>query len=165
MGDLFVDKGDMVLLPDKFWENYELLFAVRHQAQLGLYPFFDVSGRFNVEALREALATRAGSWKTILVLNFPNNPTGYSITPHEADAITRVICDAADSGRNLIVVTDDAYFGLYYDATAISGIDLRPAGRLPRADPGHQSRRPHQGTFRLGLPHRHADLQHAGVSE
>ncbi len=44
------------------------------------------AGGFNVEALRQALATRAGSWKTILILNFPNNPTGYSITKAEADA-------------------------------------------------------------------------------
>ena len=38
VGDLFVDKGDMVLVPDKFWENYELLFGVRYQAQLGALP-------------------------------------------------------------------------------------------------------------------------------
>lgn len=114
VGDLFVDKGDMVLLPDKFWENYELLFGVRFQAQLARYPFFNAGGGFNVEALRQALATRAGSWKTILILNFPNNPTGYSITKNEADAITSLLRDAAEEGRNLLVVTDDAYFGLFY---------------------------------------------------
>ncbi len=86
----------MVLLPDKFWENYELLFGVRFQAQLALYPFFNAGGGFNVEALRQALATRAGSWKTILVLNFPNNPTGYSITQVEAD---RIIARALRGGR------------------------------------------------------------------
>jgi hypothetical protein len=30
----------------------ELLFSVRHQAQIALYPFFDAAGEFNVEALR-----------------------------------------------------------------------------------------------------------------
>jgi phosphoenolpyruvate carboxykinase (GTP) len=115
VADLFVDKGDMVLLPDKFWENYELLYSVRYQAQLGLYPFFNASGGFNVEALRQALATRAGSWKTILILNFPNNPTGYSITRSEAEQVTALLCEAANDGRNLVVVTDDAYFGLFYD--------------------------------------------------
>jgi len=115
VGDLFVDKGDMVLLPDKFWENYELLFGVRFQAQLALYPFFNAAGQFNIEALRQALATRAGSWKTILVLNFPNNPTGYSISKSEAQEITTALCESAEDGRNLVVVTDDAYFGLYYD--------------------------------------------------
>ena len=114
VGDLFVDRGDMVLLPDKFWENYELLYGVRLKAQLGLFPFFNAVGQFNVEALRQALATRAGSWKTVLVLNFPNNPTGYSITKSEADQIVTVLQEAADDGRNLIVVTDDAYFGLFY---------------------------------------------------
>jgi len=116
VGDLFVDKGEMVMLPDKYWENYELLFGVRHQAQIALYPFFDAAGGFNVEALRQALATRAGSWKTILVLNFPNNPTGYSATEAELEQIAAVLQEAAEDGRNLIVVTDDAYFGLFYGA-------------------------------------------------
>jgi phosphoenolpyruvate carboxykinase (GTP) len=114
VGDLFVDKGDMVLLPDKFWENYELLFGVRFQAQLGVFPFFNASGGFDVEALRQALATRAGSWKTILILNFPNNPTGYAISKAEAEQIVAAIREAADEGRNLVVVSDDAYFGLLY---------------------------------------------------
>ena len=60
VGDLFVDKGDMVLLPDKFWENYELLFGVRFQAQLAIYPFFNAAGGFNVEALRQALGHPRG---------------------------------------------------------------------------------------------------------
>jgi phosphoenolpyruvate carboxykinase (GTP) len=115
IGDLFVDKGDMVLMPDKFWENYELLFGVRYQAQMAVFPFFNANGGFNIEALRQALATRAGSWKTLLILNFPNNPTGYSISKTEADEIAAVLCDAADDGRNLVVVTDDAYFGLFYN--------------------------------------------------
>jgi len=116
VGDLFLDRGDMVLLPDKFWENYELLYGVRMRAQLGLFPFFNAVGQFNVEALRQALATRAGSWKTVLILNFPNNPTGYSITKSEADQIVAALQESADDGRNLIVVTDDAYFGLFYSA-------------------------------------------------
>jgi len=114
VADLFVEKGDCVLLPDKYWENYELLFGVRHQAQLAVYPFFNSAGGFNVERLRQALATRAGSWKTVLVLNFPNNPTGYSATNAEMDQIVGVLREAAEEGRNLVVISDDAYFGLFY---------------------------------------------------
>jgi aspartate/methionine/tyrosine aminotransferase len=114
VGDLFVDKGNMVLLPDRFWENYELLYGVRFQAQLGRYPFFNAAGGFNTEALRQALATRAGSWKTLLILNFPNNPTGYSITKSEADQVCALLREFAEDGRNLIVILDDAYFGLFY---------------------------------------------------
>jgi aspartate/methionine/tyrosine aminotransferase len=133
VGDLFVDPGDMVLLPDKFWENYELLYGVRYQAQLAIYPFFNASGGFNVEALRQALATRAGSWKTILVLNFPNNPTGYSIAKAEADQVVSLLLDAADEGRNLVVVTDDAYFGLFYgEDVCQESLFARLAGRHER---------------------------------
>ncbi|MHB9022571.1 MAG: aminotransferase class I/II-fold pyridoxal phosphate-dependent enzyme [Armatimonadota bacterium] len=114
VGDLFVEHGDQILIPDKFWENYELLFGVRMQAQLALYPFFNEGGGFNVEGLRQALATRTGCDKTILILNFPNNPTGYSITKAEADAVVQTLYDAAENGSNLVVVTDDAYFGLFY---------------------------------------------------
>lgn len=115
VGDLFLDKGDMVLLPDKFWENYDLLYSARFQAQLATYPFFGEAGGFDVEALRRALATRAANSKTVVILNFPNNPTGYSVTKSEADAIARVLVEAADNGCNLVVVSDDAYFGLFYN--------------------------------------------------
>ncbi len=133
VADLFVDKGEMVMLPDKYWENYELLFGVRHQAEIALYPFFNAAGGFNVEALRQALATRAGSWKTVLVLNFPNNPTGYSATDVELDQIAAVLKEAAEAGRNLVVVTDDAYFGLFYgDNVAQESLFARLAGAHER---------------------------------
>ena len=133
VGDLFIDKGDMVLVPDKFWENYELLFGVRFQAQMASYPFFCASGGFNLEALRQALATRAGSWKTVLILNFPNNPTGYSITKNEAEQVKQILCEAAEEGRNLIVVSDDAYFGLFYNEDVLQeSLFARLAGCHPR---------------------------------
>jgi aspartate/methionine/tyrosine aminotransferase len=119
IGDLFVDRGDMVLLPDMFWENYELQFGVRYGGQLAVFPSFNASGGFNVEAFRQAMATRAGSWKTIVILNFPNNPTGYSIKKTEADEVVNVLRQSAEDGRDLVVVTDDAYFGLFYDEDAL----------------------------------------------
>ncbi len=112
--DLFVDPGDVVLVPDKFWENYELLFGVRYQAQLVLYPFFDQAGGFSVEGLRRALASQADKAKIILIFNFPNNPTGYSITHREAQQIEEVLAEAAEGGKSLLALTDDAYFGLFY---------------------------------------------------
>jgi phosphoenolpyruvate carboxykinase (GTP) len=113
-GDMFIDSGDMVLVPDKFWENYELLFSVRLQAQMATYPFFNEGDGLNIEGLRQALATRVNAGKTILILNFPNNPTGYSITKAEAEAVVSTLKEAAENGCKLIVISDDAYFGLFY---------------------------------------------------
>jgi len=131
--DLFVDPGDVVLVPDKFWENYELLFCIRYQAQLVLYPFFDPAGGFSIQGLRHALASQADRQKTILIFNFPNNPTGYSITHQEAAQIEAVLAEAASAGRNLVVLTDDAYFGLFYEEEVYKeSLFARLAGRHPR---------------------------------
>ncbi len=50
-----------------------------------------------------------------MLFNFPNNPTGYSVTPPEADAIRDVLVQTADGGCDIVAVFDDAYFGLFYD--------------------------------------------------
>ena len=116
--DLFVQRGDLVLLPDKFWENYELLFGVRYQARLVAFPLFRPGGGFNVAGLRQSLESHAEAGKIILILNFPNNPTGYSLTVDEAEETAVVIQQAAEKGRNLLVISDDAYFGLFYHPAA-----------------------------------------------
>ncbi|MCS7305327.1 MAG: aminotransferase class I/II-fold pyridoxal phosphate-dependent enzyme [Thermoguttaceae bacterium] len=131
--DLFVEAGDVVLVPDKFWENYELLFSIRYQAQLVLYPFFNSAGGFCLEGLRQALASQAHKPKTILIFNFPNNPTGYSITQREAAEIEALLAETAAAGRNLLVLTDDAYFGLFYQEDVYrESLFARLAGLHPR---------------------------------
>ena len=50
-----------------------------------------------------------------MVLNFPNNPTGYSVTETEADAICNALKEAADNDCDIVAVCDDAYFGLFYE--------------------------------------------------
>ena len=49
------------------------------------------------------------------MLNFPNNPTGYTPTGSEVDAITEIIHKAALKGNHLAIVIDDAYFGFIYE--------------------------------------------------
>jgi len=115
VGDLFVEEGDTLLLPDKFWGNYRLIFEVRKQARIVTYPFYDASGGFDVEGLEKGIEEQAGGGKKLVVLlNFPNNPCGYSITRGEAEAVSRVLIEAARKGARLIVVLDEAYYGLFY---------------------------------------------------
>lgn len=114
VGDLFVDPGDRVLLPDKFWGNYRLGYEVRFGATLVTYPFYAGDG-FATEAFAKALERQAGECeKLVVLLNFPNNPTGYVPTPAEGEAIVRALERSAAAGTRLVVVTDDAYFGLFY---------------------------------------------------
>jgi len=114
LADLFADAGDTLVLPDLHWDNYPLIFETRRETAIATFPFFDGKG-YNVAGLREALSRPPSSAKVILLLNFPNNPTGYSPTLDEAAAIVSVIRDIAVAGRRMLVITDDAYFGLYYE--------------------------------------------------
>ena len=114
VGDLFVDPGDRILLPDKLWGNYRLIYEVRLEAEIATFPFY-AGGGFNVDGFAKALAAEAeGREKLVVLLNFPNNPTGYMPTAAEGQAIVDALVAQAERGTKLVVVTDDAYFGLFY---------------------------------------------------
>jgi aspartate/methionine/tyrosine aminotransferase len=54
VADLFVDPGDLLLLPDKLWGNYRLRFEVQQGAEIRVFPFYEGSG-FNTEGFARAL--------------------------------------------------------------------------------------------------------------
>jgi aspartate/methionine/tyrosine aminotransferase len=112
--DLFVGAGDVVLMPDLCWDNYWLVFEDRLQAEVRTFSLFDERGGLNVGALSRALK-RHGRSKAIVLLNFPNNPTGYSPTAAEAEGVLQVLAERARAGQRILALFDDAYFGLYYE--------------------------------------------------
>jgi aspartate/methionine/tyrosine aminotransferase len=114
VGDLFVDPGDVLVLPDKIWGNYRLTYEIRLGARIVSYPFFAGEG-FDTAGFAAALEGAAREREKLLVLlNFPNNPTGYMPTPAEGEAIVAALARQAERGTRLVVVLDDAYFGLFY---------------------------------------------------
>ena len=134
LADLFVDPGDAVVLPDLFWPNYRLILEERKGARLATYPMFTRSGGFNVEGFKAALETEGRvRGKVVTILNFPNNPTGYSPTLAEAEALVAALEQVAAGGTDILVVSDDAYFGLQYEeGTLRESLFARLAGRNPR---------------------------------
>ena len=109
---LFAGPGDTVILPDLYWENYDLVFANAHGAAIETYPTFVQDG-YNVAGLDQAL-NHGPVGKKVVLLNFPNNPTGYTATTGEALAIRDVLLAAANRGNNIVLLIDDAYFGLVF---------------------------------------------------
>ncbi len=134
VSDMWVDPGDVIILPDKMWGNYNLIFSVRRGALIVHYSLFDGQGKFNLEAFEACLQSQAKDrQKIIVLLNFPNNPTGYTVSPGEADRIVEIMVKVAQKGTNVLAVTDDAYFGLFYEDDAIKeSIFSRLVGRDPR---------------------------------
>ncbi|MBW2981138.1 aminotransferase class I/II-fold pyridoxal phosphate-dependent enzyme [Candidatus Woesearchaeota archaeon] len=108
---LFADQGDKIILPDLFWGNYKLILIRGYGVELDAFPTFKDKG-FNLEGLKEKLSQ--GTGKKILLLNFPNNPSGYTPTEEEAKEIANIIKESAEAGNKIVVLIDDAYFGLVY---------------------------------------------------
>ena len=115
LAELFVDNSDTLMLPDKIWGNYRLIFETKAGATLQTYPFFNAANGFNTHGFRETLAN-ATDEKLLVLLNFPHNPTGYAITRTEAQQIVDAIVACANTGYRILVMVDDAYAGLWFDA-------------------------------------------------
>lgn len=135
VADLFVNEGDAVIYPDKNWENYELTFGIRRHGDIINYPLFTEDMKFNSQGLRDALLAQKDKGKAIVILNFPNNPTGYTPGAKEGKEIVDAISEAAEAGINVVVVTDDAYFGLFFEDSLDESLFGQLAGLHPRILP------------------------------
>ena len=110
VGDLFVNQGDTILLPEHNWGNYKLVFNTRNGANLQTYPIFDKDGHYTTDSLVEALQSYNKD-KVIMIL-------GNEIS---------LIC-----GRNFIVVESfsgqlsgtDGCNGILLLETAVGVVDI-----------------------------------------
>ena len=132
--DMWIEDDDVVILPDKIWGNYNMIFSVLHGAKIKQYSLFSSQGGFNLKAFKDVLEQESMTRKKIAVLlNFPNNPTGYTPTEAEGKNITEILFNLAEKGINILVMNDDAYFGLFYDAPSMKeSVFALTAGIHPR---------------------------------
>jgi len=114
VASLFVEAGDTFIIPDLSWDNYELIYLHQHAANVKTFPFFTEAGGFNTKALLEVLSS-TNEKKVHLLLNFPNNPTGYSLTEAEQNELVQGLTNLAEEGMILNVISDDAYYGLFFE--------------------------------------------------
>jgi len=111
-GQLFVSPRDTLILSDPVYENYKHIFGNFFQADLSTFPLHQ-QGRFNLEGLNRSIE-EAGDQVRIL-LNFPNNPLGYSLLLEEAEALKQSLYSFCEKGKKILLMLDDAYFGLFYE--------------------------------------------------
>ena len=119
LGYLFLDEGDELILPDLNWDNYSLMFENAYGVNIRTFNTFS-GGEFDVEAMKRAI-NAGGTGKKVILLNFPNNPTGYTPSITTNSAIVAAIREAAEAGNKLVIFCDDAYFGLVFE----EGIELQ----------------------------------------
>jgi len=118
VGYMFVEETDDIILSDLYWENYDLVFTNAYGAKLRFFNLFKDKG-FDINSFRTAVISNSIGKKVVL-LNFPNNPSGYTPTREEAEAIANVLTEAAKAGNKLVVILDDSYFGLVFDDAAVT---------------------------------------------
>ena len=113
VGQLLINPGGILVLPDLFWGNYRLIFEQALGVKIVTFDDFQRRGfqcarlsRMPCVASREAVT---------LLLNFPNNPTGYNLARSEATQLRDGLTKVAEERRGLGVIVDDAYFGLNYE--------------------------------------------------
>ncbi|HMF30314.1 MAG TPA: aminotransferase class I/II-fold pyridoxal phosphate-dependent enzyme [Candidatus Lokiarchaeia archaeon] len=119
VGAMFLDAGDHIILPDKYWENYALIYGTIQQGEIQYFPFF-LDGKFNLDGMVDRVrASLEEKSKAVLLLNFPNNPTGFVPTIEDYRQIAERLSSVVDElQKPLVLVSDDAYDGYTYDDNA-----------------------------------------------
>lgn len=115
LADLFLDEEHSLIASNPSWDNYVLIASARRNAPFVQFQMFK-DGAFNIAGLKAAMEAEAAKGSVRVLLNFPQNPSGYSPTAAEAQEIVSFIKGLADKGTKVMVWCDDAYFGLNYEA-------------------------------------------------
>ncbi len=115
VADLFFDQTKPLLAADPSWDNYALICEARRNAPFHQFRMFN-DGKFDIDSLEAALRKECEANKSArLLLNFPQNPSGYSPTRAEAKKIVSILKELAEAGNKILCISDDAYFGLNYE--------------------------------------------------
>lgn len=114
IADLFLDEGGVIISSGPCWDNYSLIFEERRAGIMRNIPFLCRDG-LDIDGIGRAVREEAKKGQVRIILNFPNNPAGYSPTTAEAAALAELFRETAEGGAEMLVICDDAYFGLFYE--------------------------------------------------
>jgi len=103
--------GDEIILPQPAFVCYEPLANILGAKCVTIATRKEDSFKLTPEALKAAITPRT----KMLVLSFPNNPTGAILTREELEALAKVL-----EGTNIVVVSDEIYAELTYGREHVS---------------------------------------------
>jgi aminotransferase len=106
-----VEPGDGVLIPQPCFVSYLPCAALAGGRPIPVATTAEQAFQVQVEALAEADEGRA----RVLMISYPNNPTGATMTRPGLEAVARFAQE-----RDLLVIADEVYAELTYDGDPIS---------------------------------------------
>ncbi|MFX1256744.1 MAG: aminotransferase class I/II-fold pyridoxal phosphate-dependent enzyme [Promethearchaeota archaeon] len=112
---LFLNPDEYIISPNKRWGNYDNIIVKHLGAKIKSFDFFN-NYKMNLQGLKEAIdETSKTQEKIVIILNFPNNPTGYVPTFNEAKELIKLLKESQKSlGKPIIILVDDAYNPFIY---------------------------------------------------
>ena len=101
--------GDVMLVPSPGWPGYAGICRAAGR-RIALFPLLDVNGQLDIRSLRSAVeSTLRARGRVLLCLCEPcHNPTGYSLSADECDAVADVLAAASRRGETALLL-DGAY--------------------------------------------------------
>ncbi len=111
-----VEPGDEVIIPTPCFVCYDPIVRMQGGVPVIVETKFEEKFKLTPQALRAAITPRT----KMLVLAYPNNPTGAILTREELEALAEVLRDT-----NIVVLSDEIYAELTYGTqhTSIAAID------------------------------------------
>ena len=103
--------GDEIIIPNPAFVCYEPLAKMTGATPVIIDPRVEDKFKLTPEALKKAITPRT----KMLVLPFPNNPTGAIMTKQELEEIADIIRDT-----NILVLSDEIYAELTYGKRHVS---------------------------------------------
>jgi len=107
---LFLNPSEYIIIPNKRWGNYDNIIRKFISGNIKSFEFFK-NNKINIEGLRTAIKEVAKIQdKVVILLNFPNNPTGYVPTEEESASLVKMLKESQIShDKPIVVIVDDAY--------------------------------------------------------
>lgn len=109
-GAFLLSPGEIIISPNKRWGNYDNIITKFLGANIKSFDFFK-DQKLNVQGLKEAIEEVAKKQdKIVVILNFPNNPTGYVPTKTESSELVEALKESQKKlNKPIVVLVDDAY--------------------------------------------------------
>ena len=103
-----LDPGDEVILPTPYWVTYPETIKLAGAATKVVETDKGNDYKITPEQLKEAITPKTA----MVLINSPNNPGGFTYTPDELTALSKVL-----EGTNIMVISDEIYEKLIYGDT------------------------------------------------
>ncbi len=106
-----IDPGDEVLIPEPCYVSYQACTLMSHGVPVPIVTTEENGFRLTPEDIEKKITPKS----KVLILSFPNNPTGAVMNREDLTALAEVAMK-----HDLIVISDEIYCELTYDGEPVS---------------------------------------------